>query len=222
MVVLLNSHPCFVLLLLLAAFSCFSLRLCFGEDRLTFSTPIKDSESKTLLCKKGIFRFGFFTPANSTSRLRYVGIWYDKIPVQTVVWVANRDAPINDTSGVVSISDDGNLVVTDGRNSLLWSTNVTVPVAPNDTWIQLMENGNLRLQDNRNNGEILWESFKHPYSSMLPRMSLGLNNGTGENTGLNYFLEKLYRSFNRELYSWPCRFPVSRASNLEEQGSTVA
>ncbi|CAN7098172.1 unnamed protein product [Brassica rapa subsp. narinosa] len=47
-----------------------------------------------------------------------------------------------------------------------------------------MENGNLRLQDNRNNGEILWESFKHPYSSMLPRMSLGINNGTGENTGL--------------------------------------
>ncbi|KAG2267922.1 hypothetical protein Bca52824_062477 [Brassica carinata] len=185
MVVLLNSRPCFVVLILLAAFSCFSLRLCFGEDRITFSTPIKDSESKTLLCKSGIFRFGFFTPANSTSRLRYVGIWYDKIPVQTVVWVANRDAPINDTSGVVSISvDNGNLVVTDGRNRLLWSTNVTVPVAPNDTWIQLMENGNLRLQDNRNNGEIIWESFKHPYSSVLPRMSLLINSKTGENIGL--------------------------------------
>uniref|UniRef100_M4DTM1 Receptor-like serine/threonine-protein kinase n=1 Tax=Brassica campestris TaxID=3711 RepID=M4DTM1_BRACM len=184
MVVLLNSRPCFVVLILLAAFSCFSPRLCFGEDRITFSTPIKDSESKTLLSKSGVFRFGFFTPVNSTGRLRYVGIWYDKIPVQTVVWVANREAPINDTSGVVSISDDGNLVVTDGRNSLLWSTNVTVPVAPNETWVQLMENGNLRLQDNRNNGEILWESFKHPYSSMLPRMSLGINNGTGENTGL--------------------------------------
>ncbi|RID57380.1 hypothetical protein BRARA_F00756 [Brassica rapa] len=182
MVVLLNSRPCFVVLILLAAFSCFSPRLCFGEDRITFSTPIKDSESKTLLSKSGVFRFGFFTPVNSTGRLRYVGIWYDKIPVQTVVWVANKDAPINDTSGVVSFSEDGNLVVTDGRNSLLWSTNVTVPVAPNATW--LMENGNLRLQDNRNNGEILWESFKHPYSSMLPRMSLGINNGTGENTGL--------------------------------------
>ncbi|KAJ4915436.1 G-type lectin S-receptor-like serine/threonine-protein kinase [Raphanus sativus] len=136
MVVLLNSRPCFVLILL-AAFSCFSLRLCFGEDRITFSTQIKDSESKTLLCKKGIFRFGFFTPVNSTARLRYVGIWYDKIPVQTVVWVANRDTPINDTSGVVSISDDGNLVVRAGRNRLIWSTNVTVPVAvaPNATWV---------------------------------------------------------------------------------------
>ncbi|CAH2038269.1 unnamed protein product, partial [Thlaspi arvense] len=181
MVVLLNTHHRFVLLLL-AAFSCFSLRLCFGEDRITFSTPIKDSE--TLLCKSGIFRFGFFTPVNSTARLRYVGIWYDKVPIQTVVWVANKDTPINDTFGVISISDDGNLVVTDGRKRLLWSTNVTVPVAPNATWVQLMDTGNLRLENKRNKGEILWESFKHPYNSMLPRMNLRTDRRTGENLGL--------------------------------------
>ncbi|CAN6902323.1 unnamed protein product, partial [Brassica oleracea] len=169
-------------LLLLATFSCFSLKLCFGEDRITFSTPIKDSE--TLLCSNGMFRFGFFTPVNSTGHLRYVGIWYDKVPVQTVVWVANKDTPINDTSGVVSISQDGNLVVTDGRDRIVWSTNVTVPVASNPTWVQLMDNGNLVLQENRNNGETLWESFKHPYNSFLPRMTLGTNNRTGENLKL--------------------------------------
>ncbi|KAG2300920.1 hypothetical protein Bca52824_037392 [Brassica carinata] len=180
MVILLNRRCFLVLILLLTAFSCFSLRLCFGEDRITFSTPIKDSE--TLLCNNGIFRFGFFTPLNSTTRLRYVGIWYDKVPVQTVVWVANKDTPINDTTGVVSISEDGNLVVTDGRNRLLWSTNVTVPpVAPNATWVQLMDTGNLRLQDNR---EILWESFKHPYNSFLPVMTIGTSNRTGENLNL--------------------------------------
>ncbi|KAF8090675.1 hypothetical protein N665_0469s0012 [Sinapis alba] len=182
MVVLLNTRRRFVLLL--ATFSCFSLRLCFGEDRITLSTPIKDSESETLLCKSGVFRFGFFTPVNSTTSLRYVGIWYDKMPKQTVVWVANKDTPINDASGVVSISSDGNLVVTDGRNRTLWSTNVTVPVAPNATWVQLMDTGNLMLQDNRNNGETLWESFKHPYNSFLPKMTLGTNNRTGENLKL--------------------------------------
>ncbi|EOA37608.1 hypothetical protein CARUB_v10011980mg, partial [Capsella rubella] len=160
------------------------LRLCFGEDRITFSTPIKDSDSDTLLCKSGIFRFGFFTPVNSTTRLRYVGIWYDKIPLQTVVWVANKDTPVNDTSGVISIYKDGNLAVTDGRNRLLWSTNVTVPVAPNATWVQLMDSGNLMLQDDRNNGETLWESFKHPYDSFMPRMTLGTNGITGENLKL--------------------------------------
>ncbi|KAG2300921.1 hypothetical protein Bca52824_037393 [Brassica carinata] len=181
MLALLNTR-CHFLLLLLAALSCFSLKFCLGEDRITFLTPIKDSE--TLLSKSGVFRFGFFTPVNSTGHLRYVGIWYDKVPVQTVVWVANKDTPITDTSGVVSISEDGNLVVTDGLNSLLWSTNLTVPVSPNANWVQLMDSGNLRLQDKRNKSEILWESFEHPYNSFLPRMTLGTNNRTGENLKL--------------------------------------
>ncbi|ESQ35718.1 hypothetical protein EUTSA_v10006795mg [Eutrema salsugineum] len=200
MVVLLSKRRRFVLLVLAA----FSLRLCFGEDRITFSTPIKDSE--TLLCKSGIFRFGFFTPVNSTTRLRYVGIWYDKIPIQTVVWVANKDTPINDTSGVISISDDGNLVVTDGRNRLVWSTNVTVPVAPNDTCAQLMDTGNLRLQDNRNKGEILWESFKHPYNSMLPRMNLRTDPRTGENltlTSWRSYVDPSTGSYTVGLVSFP-------------------
>ncbi|CAF2115867.1 G-type lectin S-receptor-like serine/threonine-protein kinase At1g11330 isoform X2 [Brassica napus] len=181
MVVLLNTH-CHFVLLLLATLSCFSLKFCLGEDRITFLTPIKDSE--TLLSRSGVFRLGFLTPVNSTVHLRYVGIWYGKVPVQTVVWVANKDTPINDTTGVVSISNDGNLVVTHGRNLLLWSTNLTVPVATNATWVQLMDNGNLRLQDNINNREILWESFEHPYNSLLPRMNLGTDNRARENLKL--------------------------------------
>ncbi|KAF2618750.1 hypothetical protein F2Q68_00042537 [Brassica cretica] len=178
------SRRCFIVLLLLATFSCFSLKLCFGQDSITFSTPVKDSE--TLLCNNGIFRFGFFTPVNSTGHLRYVGIWYAKVPVQTVVWVANKDAPIHDTSGVISISGKGNLVVKDGLNRLIWSTNVTLPVAPipSATWVQLTDNGNLRLQENRNKGEILWESFKHPYNSFLATMIIGTSNRTGENLKL--------------------------------------
>ncbi|CAH8360318.1 unnamed protein product [Eruca vesicaria subsp. sativa] len=184
MVVLLNTSLRFVVvhLLLLATFSCFSFRRCFSQDRITFTTPINNSD--TLVSKSGVFRFGFFTPVNATTRLRYVGIWYDKIPKLTVVWVANKDTPVNDTSGRVSISADGNLVVTGGGNRLLWSTNVTVPVAANANWVQLMDTGNLALQDNRNNGEFLWESFKHPYNTFLRKMTLGTNNRTGENLKL--------------------------------------
>ncbi|KAF8083604.1 hypothetical protein N665_0763s0002, partial [Sinapis alba] len=142
-----------LLLLLLATFSCFSFRLCFGQDKITFTTSINDSD--TFLSKSGVFRFGFFTP----------------IPKQTVVWVPNKDTPINDTSGVVSISDNGNLVVIDSGNRILWSTNVTVPVAPNSTWVQLMDTGNLAFQGNRKNGEILtgenlkltcWRNYQDP------------------------------------------------------------
>ncbi|XP_010547149.1 PREDICTED: G-type lectin S-receptor-like serine/threonine-protein kinase At1g11330 isoform X2 [Tarenaya hassleriana] len=168
--------------LLVLVLFCFSFPLCFSKDTITSSTQIKDSDSDSLVSNDGTFRFGFFSPGNSASR--YVGIWYDKIPKQTVVWVANKNIPVNDSSGVVSMSEDGNLVVTDGRKRVLWSTNVTVPVSGNATWVQLQDTGNLVLQDNRNNGEILWESFKHPYDSFLPRMTLGTDAKTRSNIKL--------------------------------------
>lgn len=33
---------------------------------------------------------------------------------QTIVWVANRDNPLNDTSGNLTIAADGNIVLFDG------------------------------------------------------------------------------------------------------------
>ncbi|CAG7899941.1 unnamed protein product [Brassica rapa] len=207
------------------AFSCFSLKLCSGgEDTITFSVPIKDSE--TVLSKNGVFRFGFFTPVNSTARLRYVGIWYDKIPAQTVVWVANKDTPVKDTSGVVSISEDGNLVVTDGRNRLLWSTNITSTMAPNATLVQLMDTGNLRLVDSRSNGETLWESFKHPHNTFLPLMSLGTKNENLKLTSWRSYVDPSTGNYTAglapfaypELLIWKDNVPIWRSGPWNGQG----
>jgi len=66
---------------------------------------MKDGE--ILISKSKTFALGFFTPVKSTSR--YVGIWFNNLPIHTVVWVANRDTPINDTSGILSIDRNENL-----------------------------------------------------------------------------------------------------------------
>ncbi|KAL6271609.1 hypothetical protein ACE6H2_028520 [Prunus campanulata] len=63
--------------------------------------PMRDGD--VLLSSNKIFALGFFSPANS--RNRYVGVWYKKVPNQTIVWVANRDNPIipvtdNNASGL--------------------------------------------------------------------------------------------------------------------------
>ncbi|KAL2932286.1 hypothetical protein RDABS01_037696 [Bienertia sinuspersici] len=58
-----------------------------------------------LTSKAGKFTLGFFSPGNSTTR--YVGIWFTKVSVQTVVWVANRNNPINDFHGILSINRNG-------------------------------------------------------------------------------------------------------------------
>ncbi|KAJ0429531.1 putative non-specific serine/threonine protein kinase [Helianthus annuus] len=60
------------------------------------------------------FQMGFFSLENESER-RYVGIWYAMDP-KTVVWVANRDNPLSDSSGVLTIGEDGELKVLDDKD----------------------------------------------------------------------------------------------------------
>ncbi|KAF2318247.1 hypothetical protein GH714_003538 [Hevea brasiliensis] len=120
---------------------------------------------------------GFFSPGSS--RFRYLGIWYHKVREQTVVWVANRNHPINDSSGVLSIDRYGNLILYSNHNQKVpvWSTNVSVEVT--DTCVaQLLDTGNLILVQDRSK-RVVWESFDHPTDTLLPGMKLGFNRRRG-------------------------------------------
>nr|DAD23144.1 TPA_asm: hypothetical protein HUJ06_024607 [Nelumbo nucifera] len=112
---------------------------------------------------------GFFSPVNSTNR--YLGIWYYNIPEQTVVWVANRETPLtNNSFGVFTVTDEGNLVVLDrSRDNVLWSSNILVAddIDKNNTIGLLMNSGNLVLR-NSNSTVDLWQSFDHPSDTILP------------------------------------------------------
>ncbi|KAG6714651.1 hypothetical protein I3842_05G212700 [Carya illinoinensis] len=146
---------------------------CSSTETLTQNQSIKDGQ--TLISKEKNFSFGFFSPANSS--YRYLGIWFTKVTEQTPVWVANRNDPFNDSSGVLSINQDGNLVLHDSFNRSLWSTNVSVQ-GQTSTAAQLLDSGNLVLVQ-VNNKKVLWQSFDYPTDTMLPNMSLGLNRRTG-------------------------------------------
>ncbi|XP_004293634.1 PREDICTED: G-type lectin S-receptor-like serine/threonine-protein kinase B120-like [Fragaria vesca subsp. vesca] len=65
---------------------------------------LKDVDGDYLVSRESKFELGFFSPGNSS--YRYVGIRYSQTRVseKTVVWVANRNNPINDTSGVLTIN----------------------------------------------------------------------------------------------------------------------
>ncbi|MED6144381.1 hypothetical protein PIB30_015163 [Stylosanthes scabra] len=153
---------------------------------ITPNQPLKDGD--VLLSQdRATFALGFFSPANSTTR--YVGIWYNRISQQTVVWVANRDAPLNNTSGVLSINNHGNLVLhhhnaTSPDLNPLWSSNVSL--SSTNTSAKLLDTGNLILiQTGRSsNGFVVWQSFDYPGNTLLPFMKLGLD----RKTGLNRFL----------------------------------
>ncbi|XP_075656661.1 G-type lectin S-receptor-like serine/threonine-protein kinase RKS1 [Castanea sativa] len=146
---------------------------CTSVDTLTPDQSIKDGQS--LISNKNNFALGFFSPGNSS--YRYLGIWFVKVAKQTLVWVANRNDPIFDSSGVLSINQYGNLVLHDSSNRLLWSTNVSVQGTTSSV-AQLQDSGNLVLVQGNNN-KLIWQSFDHPTDTLLPGMRLGLNRITG-------------------------------------------
>ncbi|XP_030518488.2 G-type lectin S-receptor-like serine/threonine-protein kinase At1g11300 [Rhodamnia argentea] len=63
----------------------------------------------------------FLQPGNSSNR--FLAISYHKILDKTIVWVANRDNPANDTSGVLRIGNEGKLVLVDRAERVLWLSN---------------------------------------------------------------------------------------------------
>ncbi|KAL5564613.1 hypothetical protein UlMin_027777 [Ulmus minor] len=137
-------------------------------------------ENQTLDSKDESFELGFFSPGSSTSR--YLGIWYKHIPVQTVVWVANRENPIKGylSSTRLMIDEIGNLVLLN-HNKNIWSTNPMKKAQ--QPILQLLDSGNLVLSDSENN--YLWQSFDYPSDTLLPGMKFGWNFKTGLNRSLS-------------------------------------
>ncbi|EEF37741.1 conserved hypothetical protein [Ricinus communis] len=103
---------------------------------ITPSQPLLPAQ--TLTSPGQIFELGFFSPNNPSNR--YVGIWYKNITPHTVLWVANREKPVADSSASIKIDFDGNLNIMNGQNNSYWSTNISSP--SNGSFAVLSDDGN--------------------------------------------------------------------------------
>ncbi|XP_059628122.1 G-type lectin S-receptor-like serine/threonine-protein kinase At1g11330 [Cornus florida] len=214
-------RPSLITLLLIFYCSC-SIEFCTAIDTITSTQPIHDPQ--TIASSGATFKLGFCSPSvNSTNR--YVGIWYNDISAKAVVWVANRDTPLNDSSGIVTISKDGNLVVLNGQKQIVWSSDV--PNASVNSSAQLSDSGNLMLRDD-SNGNIIWESFKHPSDSLLQGMKISTNKFTGKKTQLTSWKSPSVPSSGRytfgvnptnipEVYVWNGSLPYWRSGPWNRQ-----
>ncbi|KAI3870206.1 hypothetical protein MKX03_025802, partial [Papaver bracteatum] len=153
----------------------FMFQTCYAVDNSTITPTKAITDSQTLTSTGGVFKLGFFSPPNSTHR--YVGIWYEFDPKQNIVWVANRDNPLKDSSGTLRIGDNGNLVIVDGQGDVYWNTNVSGINAPNNSVAELLDTGNLEF---RLLNESVWQSFDHPTHTFLPGMKIGGSTVTGK------------------------------------------
>ncbi|XP_010051402.2 G-type lectin S-receptor-like serine/threonine-protein kinase At2g19130 [Eucalyptus grandis] len=170
-----NGSPwSFTLPIFLLCLSLCTTHLCLDSN--TISTDKSLSGDQILTSSGGNFKLGFFTPGNSYS---YIGIWYNKISVQTVVWVANRDNPVTDRYSTELKISGGNLVMVNDSGVPVWSTNLTASSSGSSSTVAVLgDDGNFALKDGLNSSVTLWQSFNHPTDTWLPGAKIMIDKRT--------------------------------------------
>ncbi|KAL0399960.1 UNVERIFIED_CONTAM: G-type lectin S-receptor-like serine/threonine-protein kinase [Sesamum radiatum] len=159
-------------------FLCFCITTFPSLAADTISGNATLSGDQTIVSSGGNFALGFFTPGNSSKY--YIGIWYQKVSKQTVVWVANRETPVLDKNSAQLKILDGNLVLLNESETKIWSTDTNSTAS--DVVAVLLDDGNLVLRDgsesNSSIGQPLWESFDNPADTWLPGGKIAYNKRT--------------------------------------------
>ncbi|CAL9042739.1 unnamed protein product [Musa banksii] len=135
-------------------------------DRLAANGTI--ASNQTLISAGGVFQLGFFNSSGSGNG--YLGIRYYNLADPSVVWVANRNKPLNLSTATMNLTADGTLSLFD-NGIIIWSTGTSRAINP---VLQLLDSGNLVLTAGKSNSP-LWQSFDHPCDTLLPGMKLGVD-----------------------------------------------
>uniref|UniRef100_A0A5B7BS46 Receptor-like serine/threonine-protein kinase n=1 Tax=Davidia involucrata TaxID=16924 RepID=A0A5B7BS46_DAVIN len=140
-----------------------------SQDSLSIGSSLSvEKPDEVLISPNGIFSAGFH-PVGVNAYC--FAIWFTKpssVGVnRTVVWMANRDQPVNGRRSKLSLRKDGNLILTDAGQSIFWATNTV-----SASWVQLhlQNTGNLVLPTSE--GVVLWQSFDSPTDTLLPEQAL--------------------------------------------------
>ena len=152
-----------------------------ARDTIVPGQPLRGND--TLVSSgTGSFALGFFSPPGSNNT--YVGVWYAKLPVRTVVWVANRADPVRGAAGAtLSVSPTGcALAVADANGTVVWSASPPAGAAEGACEARIQDDGNLVVSDQR--GRVAWQGFDHPTDTLLPGMRLGVDFAAGKNMTL--------------------------------------
>ncbi|XP_056159332.1 G-type lectin S-receptor-like serine/threonine-protein kinase At4g27290 [Syzygium oleosum] len=168
-------ESCFPILLHSLCFLSLVLQISYALDSISAGQNITDGQ--TIVSAGGNFELGFFSPGSSKNW--YVGIWYKKISAGRVVWVANRENSLNDSSGVLKLTPQGILTLLNRTNGVVWSSNVS-RLAQNPI-AQLLDSANFVIKEGNDNDldDAIWQSFDHPCNSFLAGMKFGIDRAKG-------------------------------------------
>ncbi|XVF65157.1 hypothetical protein PTKIN_Ptkin09bG0224100 [Pterospermum kingtungense] len=136
----------------------FSLILLTPLSSSTYQKLIKgtslsvENPRDVLISPNGTFSAGFYLVGNNTYAF---AIWFSKpnclLCNCTVVWMANRDHPVNGRDSKLSLLGNGNLILTDAAQFNVWATSTTSLLA---VQLQLNDYGNLVLRNSQDEVEL--------------------------------------------------------------------
>jgi len=130
---------------------------------------VEKPEQDIIMSPKGTFTAGFYPVGENAYSF---AIWFTQkhknLNNATIVWMANRDQPVNGKRSTLSLLKTGNLVLIDASYSNVWSTNTN---SSKPLELFLYDTGNLVLRVHNADGLILWQSFDFPTDTLLPDQS---------------------------------------------------
>ncbi|KAI7997488.1 putative receptor protein kinase ZmPK1 [Camellia lanceoleosa] len=178
-----------LLTLFLTVFSALSVSstqtIVQGFPTLTPQTSLSvEKETDFLISPNRTFSSGFYKVGTNAFCF---SIWFANSLNKTVVWMANRDRPVNGKQSRLTLQKSGNLVLTDAGGSVMWATNT---FSQGQVEVQLLDTGNLVLVTN--NGNVIWQSFDYPTDTLLPTQSLVRNTTLVSMRGRGTYLSGYY------------------------------
>jgi len=178
----------------------------------SFSLSVEKSEQDIIVSPKGTFTAGFYPVGENAYSF---AIWFTQkhknLNNATVVWMANRDQPVNGKRSTLSLLNTGNLVLTDAGLSNVWSTETN---SSKSLELFLYETGNLVLREQNTNGFILWQSFDFPTDTLLPDQNLTGYMNLVSSKNVNNYSSGSYTLFYDYKNSLCLRYNGAQSSSL--------
>ncbi|KAK7817842.1 putative receptor protein kinase zmpk1 [Quercus suber] len=161
-------------------------------DTLIGTSLSIEKPSDKLVSANGEFSTGFYPVGDNAFCF---AIWMTKPSVPTVVWIANRDDPVDGKGSKLSVLKDGKLHLTDSADSVVWKTKteaLTISEASN-LQLRLMNTGNLVLYNF--SSVAIWQSFDSSTDILLPQQLLTFGTSLVSNRGQGLYSSGYYKFF---------------------------